>query len=199
MLKLLSTPPQPPSSMTKIAIVYHSGYGHTERQARAVEEGARSSAGAEVSLISVAQADERRAELDAADAIVFGCPTYLGSVSAAMKAFMESTSRTWAARDWKDKLAAGFTNSGSPSGDKFNTLVDLAAFAAQHGMVWISLGLLPRYRDEQGREINRAGSFLGAMAQSPGADRANEPGEDDLQTARLLGQRVAQAAARWTK
>lgn len=185
--------------MTKIAIVYHSGYGHTERQARAVEEGARAVEQSVVSLIPVAQAEQRRAELDAADAIVFGCPTYVGSLSAAMKSFMESTSRTWAAQGWKDKLAAGFTNSGSPSGDKFNTLVDLAAFAAQHGMVWVGLGLLPRYRDEQGREINRSGSFLGATAQSPGVDHANEPGEDDLQTARLLGRRVAQAAARWTK
>lgn len=185
------------TAMPKIAIVYHSGYGHTERQARAVEEGARAVIGAAVDLIAVADAAGSRAVLDAADAIVFGCPTYMGSLSAAMKAFMESTSRTWAAQGWKDKLAAGFTNSGSPSGDKFNTLVDLAAFAAQHGMVWVSLGLLPRYRDEQGREINRAGSFLGATAQSPGVDPANEPGEDDLQTARLLGRRVAEAALRW--
>lgn len=185
--------------MSKIAIVFHSGYGHTERQARAIADGARSVAGADVRLISVAEADGLRAELDGSDAIVFGCPTYLGSVSAGMKAFMESTSRTWAAQGWKDKLAAGFTNSGSPSGDKFNTLVDLAAFAAQHGMVWVSLGLLPRYRDEQGREINRSGSFLGATAQSPGVDHANEPGEDDLETARLLGRRVAEAAARWSK
>lgn len=183
----------------KIAIVYHSGYGHTERQARAVEEGARSFAGASVSLIPVAEWEARRAELDAADAFVLGCPTYMGSMSAPMKAFMDGTGGIWHSQLWKDKLAAGFTNSGSPSGDKFNTLVGLATFAAQHGMVWVSLGLLPRFRDEKGREINRAGSFLGAMAQSPGADHANEPVEDDLQTARLLGRRVAEAAARWMK
>jgi multimeric flavodoxin WrbA len=183
--------------MSKIAILYHSGYGHTERQARAVDEGARSQPGAEVTLIPVADWEQHRATLDAADALILGCPTYMGSMSAPMKAFMDGTSGVWRAQTWKDKLAAGFTNSGSPSGDKFNTLVGLATFAAQHGMLWVSLGELPRYRDAQGREINRAGAFLGAMAQSPGVDRANEPPEDDLETARLLGRRVASAAARW--
>jgi NAD(P)H dehydrogenase (quinone) len=185
--------------MPKIAILYHSGYGHTERQARAVEQGARSHPGAEVALIPVADWEQHRATLDAADAFILGCPTYMGSMSAPMKAFLDGTGGIWHAQSWKDKLAAGFTNSGSPAGDKFNTLVGLATFAAQHGMLWVSLGLLPRYRDEQGREINRSGSFLGATAQSPGVDRANEPPEDDLETARILGRRVARAAERWSE
>jgi len=183
--------------MPSIAIVFHSGFGHTARQAEAVAEGARSVDGAQVALIPVAEWEQRKAELDAADAMVFGCPTYMGSMSAPMKAFMDGTGSIWYGQQWKDKLAAGFTNSGSPSGDKFNTLVGLTTFAAQHGMVWVGLGLLPRFKDGEGREINRAGSFLGAMAQSPGADHAVEPPEDDLQTARLLGRRVAEAALRW--
>ena len=44
---------------------------------------------------------------------------------------------------WADRLAAGFTKSGSQHGDKQNTLVGFATFAAQHGMHWVNLNLLP--------------------------------------------------------
>ena len=65
--------------------------------------------------------------LDAADAIVFGCPTYMGSASARMKAFMEESLRPqFLERRWQDKLAAGFTNSAGMSGDKLCTLQQLA-------------------------------------------------------------------------
>ena len=56
--------------------------------------------------------------LDAADAIIFGAPTYTSSISGPFKVFMDATSKKWFAHAWKDKIAAGFTNSGSHSGDK---------------------------------------------------------------------------------
>ena len=127
--------------MSKIAIVYHSGYGHTQVQAEAVARGAAAVAGSAVALIPVADAEARAAELDAADAIVFGAPTYMGSASAPFKGFMDWSSKAWFGQKWKDKLAAGFTNSGSHSGDKLNTLVQMFIFAMQHGMIWIGLGL----------------------------------------------------------
>ncbi|MEJ2299764.1 MAG: hypothetical protein P8X94_14965, partial [Woeseiaceae bacterium] len=101
---------------------------------------------------------------------------------------------------WADKLAAGFTNSGSQNGDKQNTLVDIASFAAQHGMVWVNLNLLPGNNSSKGsvEDLNRLGSYLGAMAQSnvdEGADVA--PPEADLETAAKLGERVAKCARRW--
>ncbi|HAK96014.1 MAG TPA: NADPH-dependent FMN reductase [Planctomycetes bacterium] len=188
--------------MARVVIVYHSGYGHTEALANAVLDGAKSVAGVTAALIPAAEAEKRIAELDAADALIFGCPTYMGSASAEFKKFMEATSKLWAEQRWKDKLAAGFTNSGSQSGDKLATLLQLAVFAAQHGMLWISLGLLPGNNASTAsiEDLNRLGAFLGAMAQSnidQGSDAAPPPA--DRATARHLGARVAGLALRFAR
>lgn len=181
--------------MTKVVIVYHSGYGHTQKQAEAVADGVARVAGAKAVLIPVAEAEARVAELNAADAIVFGSPTYMGSVSGPFKTWMDGTSKVWG--QWNGKLAAGFTNSASQSGDKLNTLVQISVFAAQHGMIWVSLGLMPGNNNSKGsvNDLNRLGSFLGAMAQS-NADQGPEHGPiaSDLETAKHLGQRVAETA-----
>lgn len=185
------------SNATKIAVVYHSGYGHTKVQAEAVARGAGAVAGAEALLIPVEEAPERAAELGAADAIIFGAPTYMGSVSGPFKTFMDGTSKVWMDQGWKDKLAAGFTNSASQSGDKLNSLIQLAIFAAQHGMVWVSVGLLPGNNTSKGspEDLNRLGSFLGAMAQSNGDEGPDKgPSRSDLATAEHLGRRVAERA-----
>jgi NAD(P)H dehydrogenase (quinone) len=138
--------------------------------------------------------------LHAADAMIFGTPTYMGTVSAEFKAFMDRTSQFWANQPWKDKLAAAFTNSGSQHGDKLNTLISLTVFAAQHGMNWINLGLLPGHNSSTGsaEDLNRFGGFLGAMAQS-NVDEGPEvaPPKSDRETAFQLGRRVAEAARRW--
>ncbi|MDE1900709.1 MAG: flavodoxin family protein [Alphaproteobacteria bacterium] len=186
----------------KIAVVYHSGYGHTAEQAKAVARGAGSVAGAEVKMINVAEGETPWAELESADAIIFGSPTYMGSVSAPFKKFMDDSSKPWYERKWKDKIAAGFTNSASQSGDKLNTLQTLAIFAAQHGMLWVGLDLLPGNNNSKGsvEDLNRLGSFLGAMAQS-NADQGPENGPiaSDLKTAEHLGARVATLTAKFTK
>ncbi len=186
--------------MRTLAIVYHSGYGHTKVLAEAVLAGARAVPGTTATLIPVEEADAHWATLEAADAILFGAPTYMGSLSAPFKAFMDASSKVWLQQKWKDKLAAGFTNSASQSGDKFNALVQLATFAAQHGMLWVSLGLLPGNNSTQGNpdDLNRLGSYLGAMAQSnadQGADLA--PPASDRLTAEHLVRRVAEMAARF--
>lgn len=188
----------------KICIVHHSGYGHTARQAAAVADGVRRVDGVECIELPVAELEDTEApgwaELDAAAAIIFGCPTYMASNSAEMKKFMEATSPRWMEQKWADKLAAGFTNSGSQNGDKQNTLVAFASLAAQHGMVWINLNLLPGNNNSEGSvdDLNRLGASLGAMAQS-NIDQGPEdcPPESDLETARRLGQRVAECALRW--
>lgn len=186
--------------MVHIAIVYHSGYGHTARQAEAVARGARAVPDVVAELVKAEDVEGRWSDLDKADAVVFGAPTYMGGVSAPFKAFMDASSKVWATQNWKDKLAAGFTNSASQSGDKLNTLVQLSVFAAQHGMVWVGLGLLPGNNSSTGsvEDLNRLGSFLGAMAQS-NADQGPEQGPPpaDLKTAEHLGERVARAAIRW--
>jgi len=183
-----------------VAVVYHSGFGHTQKQAEAVAAGA-TAGGARALLVPVAEAEARIAELNAADAIIFGSPTYMGSVSAPFKAFMDYTGQIWYGRGWANKVGAGFTNSASQSGDKFNTLVQLATFGAQHGMIWVGLDLLPGNNHSKGsvNDLNRLGSFLGAMAQSNN-DQGPEAGPiaSDLETAKHLGRRVATVTAQLT-
>lgn len=191
--------------MKKVAIVYHSGYGHTARQAQAVYEGAGAVAGVEAQLISVADVDERAwADLAAADAIIFGAPTYMGSVSGKFKEFMDASSKAWFAMGsagWKDKLGAGFTTSASQSGDKLNSLLQLMVFANQHGMIWVSLGLPPGNNSSKGSvdDLNRLGSFSGAMAQANADQGGDAMRESDLATARHLGRRVAETARRFNQ
>lgn len=189
------------ANSTRIAVVYHSGYGHTKVLAEAVARGAGSVPGTEIALIPVEEAEARAAEIDAADAVVFGAPTYMGSVSGPFKTFMDWSSKAWFARKWSNKIAAGFTNSASQSGDKLNSLVQLAIFAAQHGMIWVGVDLLPGNNSSKGSvdDLNRLGSFIGAMAQS-NSDAPPElaPIESDRKTAEHLGQRVASFAARLT-
>ena len=185
--------------MTSVAIIHHSATGRTRSLAEAVQRGAAEIEGTTTHLLSVDDGPRIHAVLAASDAIVFGCPTYMGSASAAFKTFMDSTSAVWALQGWRDKLAAAFTHSAAPSGDKLGTLTQLAVFAAQHGMVWIGLGLPPTYAgvETSSDDTNRLGSHLGAMAQSrPGAESVPE---SDLQTAALLGRRVAEAARRWAR
>lgn len=186
--------------MTRIAIVYHSAYGHTESQAQAVARGVESVEDTVVRLLPVDVMDKHLSDLKSADAIIFGCPTYMGSVSGPFKLFMDSTSKLWLTQSWKDKIAAGFTNSGSQNGDKLNTLIQLAIFAAQHGMIWVGLDLLPGNNSSNAsvNDLNRLGSFLGAMAQS-NVDEGPEvaPPESDLETAAHFGRRVALATRQW--
>jgi multimeric flavodoxin WrbA len=184
-----------PSSI-RVAVAYHSGFGHTTRQAQAVAAGAREVRGTVVDLLPVDEpTDELLAALDRADAVVFGAPTYMGAASAAFKRFAETTSKPWAdGLRWKDKVAAGFTNSQNVNGNKENTLLELFVLAAQHGMHWVSLGEYAGWNTTTGSEhdLNRLGSFTGAMAQSHGdlgPDQA--PPDADLATARALGRRVA--------
>ncbi len=183
--------------MTSIVVVYHSATGRTKALAEAVVRGAGEVAGASGVLLAVEDVSKSQHVLGGAAAIVFGCPTYMGSASAQFKTFMDGTAAIWAIQGWRDKLAAGFTHSAAPSGDKLGTLVQLAIFAAQHGMVWVGLGMPPSYvaSDTAGGDANRLGSHLGAMAQSrPGG---GELPSGDVETARLLGRRVGEAAVRW--
>jgi NAD(P)H dehydrogenase (quinone) len=184
-----------------ISVVYDSGYGHTARQAEAIAEGARNVAGTDVRLVAVAAGAIDWPALEASDAIIFGSPTYNGSLSAKLKQFFEeSTQAAWRDLKWRNKIAAGFTNSGAQSGDKLQTLISMALFAAQHGMIWVGLDLMPGNSGSKGsvHDLNRLGSWLGAMAQS-NVDEGPEvaPLESDLRTASHLGRRVAEIAARF--
>jgi multimeric flavodoxin WrbA len=180
-----------------VALAYHSGFGHTAVLAEAVGAGA-ADAGAEVHLIKVDEITDAQWELlDRADAIVFGSPTYMGTASGAFHAFAEATSKRWATQAWTDKLAAGFTNSASKSGDKLHTLQFFQTLAAQLGMHWVNLGLLPGWNSSTASEndLNRLGFFSGAAAQTNADEGPEAVHKADIATAEHLGRRVAETAA----
>jgi NAD(P)H dehydrogenase (quinone) len=187
--------------MTTIAIVYHSGTGHTARMAEAVAQGAKSVPDTEVQLLKIEGRDiiEGRfkneallAACDQADALIFGSPTYMGMVSGQFKAFADATGGRWYGQAWKDKLAAGFTVSSGLNGDKLSTLHYLFTLAMQHGMLWAGL---PGLSDPNG--VNRLGCNSGAMGQAGQEPPDIAPNALDLATGQALGQRVAEATKRW--
>ncbi|WP_371479842.1 flavodoxin family protein [Kitasatospora sp. NBC_00315] len=180
-----------------VAIAFHSGYGHTAVIAEAVARGAEA-AGATVVTVAVdAITEEQWAQLDAADAIVFGSPTYMGTASGAFHAFGEASSKRWFSDAWINKIAAGFTNSASKSGDKAGTLSFFQTLAAQHGMHWVNLGLKPGWNSSTGSEndLNRLGFFTGASASTPSDGGPETVHKSDIATAEHLGDRVARHTA----
>ena len=182
--------------MSEVAVVFHSGYGHTLRIAQAVAEGA----GAQLVAID---AEGNLPEggwdtLNAADAIVFGSPTYMGGASWQFKKFADASSKAWFTHAWKDKVFAGFTNSASLNGDKGSTLSYFVTLASQHGGLWISLGLMPSNTKAAKRnDVNNLGGSIGLLAQSPSDSSPAEMLNGDFETAKLYGQRIATVATKW--
>ena len=186
--------------MAKIVIVYHSTYGHTKLQAEAVARGVQSAPATTCQIYTTDEAGGRLDELDAADAIIFGCPTYMGSMSAGMKAFVEAAAKKWFTLAWRDKIAGAFTNSSSFSGDKLNTLLGLVINAMQHGMIFVGLGMMPSSNKPEDMKQsagpgpdanNRVGSFVGPMAASFQVLAPDAPSKGDLETAEMYGRRIA--------
>ena len=173
-------------SSKSLAIVYHSPYGHTAKVASYIAQGAKQ-AGIHVDCMNIEQVDWD--VLDQADAIMLGCPTYMGSITSGLKQFMEQSSKRWLARTWQGKIAAGFTNGGGLSGDKLAVLQQINLFAMQHGMLWTGLPMMPTGRSAQ--DLNRMSSFLGLMTQSDNAPVEVTPPQGDLDTALWFGEYVA--------
>ena len=184
--------------MARIAVIYHSGYGHTKRMAEAVAAGARAE------LIAIdAEGNLTEAQwtlLGAADAIIFGSPTYMGSVSWQFKKFADASSRPWFTQAWKNKVAAGFTNSATMNGDKLSTLHYMFTLSQQHSMIWVSTGMMPSNSKAATRnDLNYVGSYSGAMAQSPSDASPDEMLPGDLETAKQFGARVAEVASKFAR
>jgi NAD(P)H dehydrogenase (quinone) len=188
--------------MAKIALVYFSGYGHTRKQAEAVTDGAKEVPGAIVSVFALDHnGNLPEGSWDALanqDAIIYGSPTYMGGPAWQFKKFADASSKAWFVEAWKDKIAAGFTNSASVNGDKFATISYFFTLSQQHGQIWIGTGLMPSNAKRHGPDdINWTARFAGALAISP-ADASPEeaPRGGDLKTAKLLGRRVAEYAVK---
>ena len=186
----------------KVAIVYFSGYGHTAKQAEAVHKGAASVAGAHTSIHRIDEhgdlPEAAWADISAADAIIYGSPTYMGGPAWQFKKFADASSKPWFGQAWKNKVAAGFTNSASMNGDKGSTVAYFVTLAMQHSQIWIGTGLLPSNAKAHGpADTNWTGGSAGALAVSPSDASPDEaPRAGDLETARLLGVRVAELAGK---
>jgi NAD(P)H dehydrogenase (quinone) len=186
--------------MTTVSIVYYSGYGHTKRVTDAIVA-SMTSAGATVNAIAIDSEGNIPAEawdtLAASDTLIFGSPTYMGTVSWQFKKFADASSKVWFTQGWKNKLMAGFTNSASMNGDKLSTLHYLFTLAMQHSGIWVGTGMMPaNTKAAQRNDVNYLGSYSGLMAQSPSDSSAEEgPLPGDLESAKVFAERVLSVAA----
>jgi NAD(P)H dehydrogenase (quinone) len=184
--------------MSNIAVIYHSGQGNTEHLAKHVVRGAQNEAGTTVRLLKADVIVSNPDQLIQFDGLIFGSPTYLGGVSGTFKSFMDSTGRLWRSQQLKGKLAAGFTVSALPSGDKQSTLISMVTFAMQHGMIWVGNPFLPEQNSDVPDElaINRLGSWTGLMAQAGHSVPGRSFTSGDLRTAEAFGRNFADVLAR---
>ena len=181
--------------MSKVIVVFHSGYGHTKRVAEFVAEGA----GAELLAIDAEGnlPEGGWEQLAAADAIIFGTPTYMGGPSWQFKKFADASSKPWYSRAWQDKVFGGFTNSASPVGDKGATMIQLQTLASQHGGIWVSLGIRPaNAKAATHADVTPLGGSVGLLVRSPSDAGVDEVPAGDLETAKRYGQRVAEVASK---
>ena len=186
--------------MPRIAIVYHSAHGHTAHIARQVCAGVRMAGGAAVELVEAASLTTQPDALLAYDGLILGSPTYLGGVSGTFKTFMDATGRMWRQQQLKGKLAAGFTVSSLPAGDKQSTLQSMFVFCMQHGMLWVGNPILPEQHSgvRYDEAANRLGSWSGLMAQAGHSAPADSFVPGDIKTARLFGRHFALSLDRVT-
>lgn len=182
-------------NLKNLAVIYHSAHGHTAHIAGHILAGARSVPGIKVHLLKAEDLTRTPERLLDYDGFIFGSPTYLGGVSGSFKTFMDATGRLWKSHALKGKLAAAFTVSSLPSGDKQSTLLSLFVFAMQHGMVWVGNAILPEQHSgvPEPEAANRLGSWSGMMAQAGHSAPADSFVPGDIKTARMFGANVAQA------
>ena len=194
----------------KVAIIYYSMYGHIERMAESVAEGARSVPGVEVTLKRVPEtmpedlARKAGAKLDQAapvaspqeladyDAILFGTPTRFGNMSAQMRNFLDQTGGLWVKGALIGKIGSVFTSTGTGGGSE-TTITSFWHTLAHHGML---LAGLP-YSAPELTDISelRGGSPYGA-ATVAGADGSRMPSAKELALAKFQGAHVATLASK---
>jgi len=196
--------------MKKVLVLYYSMYGHIERMAQAVAEGARAVPGVEVSLKRVPEtmseelARKAGAKLEQAaplatpqelgdyDAILFGTPTRFGNMSGQMRTFLDQTGGLWVKGGLIGKLGSVFTSTGTGGGAE-TTVTSFWHTLAHHGMLIVGLP----YSAAELNDISevRSGSPYGA-ATLAAADGSRQPSAKELALARFQGEHVARLATR---
>lgn len=195
--------------MTKILVLYYSSYGHIERLAQAVADGARS-AGADAAIkrvpelvpaevaakagmkIEQAAAVASPGELPDYDAIIIGTPTRFGNMASQMRNFLDQTGGLWAKGALVGKVGSVFTSTATGGGNEATILTTIPTFL-HHGMIYVGLP----YTAKELFDISemRGGSPYGAGTLA-GADGKREPSANELAQARFQGQHVAEITAK---
>lgn len=196
--------------MTKLLVLYYSSYGHLERMAEAVAEGARS-AGAEVTVKRVPELVPEEvakssyfkldqpapiatvAELGDYDAIIVGTPTRFGRVSSQMANFWDQTGGLWAKGALVGKVGAAFTSTAAQHGGQETTLFSILTTLMHHGMVLV--GLPYSFAGQTRNDEVTGGSPYGATTIAS-SDGSRWPSDNDLEGARFQGRHVAEVAAK---
>ncbi|GEM71246.1 NAD(P)H:quinone oxidoreductase [Sphingomonas melonis] len=197
--------------MTKVLVLYYSSYGHIEKMADAVAEGAREG-GAEVAIRRVAETapDEivkaAGFKTDTAhpliegpdaladyDAIIVGAPTRYGRMPSQMAAFWDTTGGLWFKGALIGKVGGAFTSTASQHGGQETTLFSLITNLMHHGMAIV--GLDYGFQAQMGVDEVRGGSPYGATTIA-GGDGSRQPHAEELAGARYQGKRIAETAAK---
>lgn len=169
---------------TQVLIVYHSRRGTTQQMAEAVAEGAAKVPDTKVTIRRVEEVTKQ--ELQAADGLILGSPTYFANIAGTMKTAMDDWN--WKLRvDFTNKVGGAFATGGGQTGGKEHVVVSLLLFMLNNRMVVAG----PLYQDETGEDIwGEIGSTAMTGPLDPGV------GDADREGARRLGQRVAEVAKR---
>ncbi|HXV20746.1 MAG TPA: NAD(P)H:quinone oxidoreductase [Desulfuromonadales bacterium] len=200
----------------KVLVVYYSRYGHVRALARAVAEGVGSVPGVELVLRRVAEFpevertmaedkyasavwDEHRdvpvctlEDLSQADGVVFGSPTRYGNMIAQMKSLIDSTAGLWLKGEMEGKPAGCFTSTATTHGGQETTLLTMMVPLLHLGMVIVGV---PYSTPGMLHTEGRGGTPYGATAVA-GPRNELKPTPEDLEIARALGKRVAEAAVK---
>ncbi|GBD43174.1 p-benzoquinone reductase [bacterium HR40] len=194
---------------TRVLVLYYSMYGHIERMAYAIAEGAREVPDVEVSVKRVPEtmprelAEKAGAKLDQPapvahpeeladyDAIIFGTPTRFGNMAGQMRNFLDQTGGLWAKGALIGKLASVFTSSATQHGGQESTILTFIPTLLHHGMIVV--GLPYSCGEQMGVEEVKGGSPYGASTIA-GGDGSRMPSEKELAMARFQGRHVATLA-----
>jgi NAD(P)H dehydrogenase (quinone) len=196
--------------MAKVLVLYYSAYGHIERMAQAVAEGARE-AGAEVAIKRVPElVPEEIArkshykldqpapiatidELPEYDAIIFGTPTRFGNMTAQMKNFLDQAGGLWMQGKLVGKLGSVFTSSATQHGGQESTILTFHPVLMHLGLIIV--GLPYAFQGQMGVAEVMGNSPYGASTIA-GGDGSRQPSGIELEGARYQGRHVAQIAAK---
>ncbi len=163
-------------------IAYYSLYGNTKQLAQGVAEGADRVPGAVAVVKSVEKVSKQ--DLQDADAIILGCPTYFANIPGKMKVAIDDWS--WKMKvDFTDKVGGAFATGAGQVGGKEHVVISLLLFLINNRMIVAG----PLYQDAEGDDIwaeSGAAALTGPI--DPGV------GPKELDGARRLGERVARVA-----